>query len=84
MRLLHHDVWTGPASDLLLKEGIGVIPIKGWWGDRKCGTAGFGACLIHWSPRSRRSDVDVDAQIYQEVAAIVELDARIGVETAIS
>jgi Subtilase family len=81
---LHHDVWTGPASDLLLKDGIGVIPIKGWWGGRKRGDRWLRKLPYSLVASIETSDVDVDVHIYQEVAAIIEHDARIAVETLIS
>jgi Subtilase family len=80
---LHHDVWTGPASDLLLKDGIGVMPIKGWWGDRKRGDRWLRKLPYSLVVSIETSDVDVDAQIYHEVATIIENDVRIAVESLI-
>jgi hypothetical protein len=31
---LHHDIWTGPASDLARRGSIAVFPVSGWWKDR--------------------------------------------------
>lgn len=80
---LHQDVWTGPASDLLLKDGIGVLPAKGWWGDRKRGNRWLRKLPYSLVVSIETSEVDVDAQIYQEVATIVENDARIAIENLI-
>ncbi|MFC5508601.1 S8 family peptidase [Bosea massiliensis] len=30
---LHHDVWQGPAYQLVDRDGIVVAPVRGWWGD---------------------------------------------------
>ncbi|WP_408902609.1 S8 family peptidase [Methylobacterium radiotolerans] len=30
---LHHDIWTGPAFRLGDRDGISVLPVRGWWGD---------------------------------------------------
>ncbi|MCJ2105528.1 S8 family peptidase [Methylobacterium sp. E-041] len=30
---LHHDIWKGPAFELLDRGGISILPVKGWWGD---------------------------------------------------
>ncbi|WP_306071116.1 S8 family peptidase [Nocardia cyriacigeorgica] len=32
---LHTDLWTGPAVDLANKGDIAVLPVAGWWRDRK-------------------------------------------------
>ncbi|ATI81932.1 S8 family peptidase [Sphingobium yanoikuyae] len=32
---LHHDIWTGKASELARRDGVSVYPVKGWWADRK-------------------------------------------------
>jgi hypothetical protein len=77
---LHHDVWTGPASDLLLKDGIGVVPVKGWWGDRKRGDRWLRRLPYSLVVSIETSDVDVESQIYQEVAAIIENEAGIAIE----
>lgn len=29
---LHHDIWTGSASELAAKGTIAVYPVGGWWG----------------------------------------------------
>lgn len=78
---IHHDVWTGPASDLLLKDGIGVMPIKGWWGDRKRGERWLRKLPYSLILSIETSNTEVDAPIYQEVAAIIENDNRIAIET---
>jgi hypothetical protein len=31
---LHHDIWTGPASDLARKGSLAVFPVSGWWKER--------------------------------------------------
>ena len=31
---LHHDIWTGPASDLARRDRIAVFSVSGWWKDR--------------------------------------------------
>lgn len=80
---LHHDVWTGPASDLLHKGGIGVIPVKGWWGDRKHGERWLRKMPYSLVMSIETVDVDADAQIYQEVAAIVENDILSRIATII-
>ena len=80
---LHHDVWTGPASDLLQKDGIGVMPTKGWWGDRKRGERWLRKLPYSLVVSIETSDIDVDAHIYQEVATVIENDARIAVENLI-
>lgn len=77
---IHHDVWTGPASDLLLKDGIGIMPIKGWWGDRKRGNRWLRKLPYSLIVSIETSDLEIDAQIYQEVAAIIENDTRIEIE----
>lgn len=30
---LHHDVWHGPAHQLVERGGVSVLPVRGWWGD---------------------------------------------------
>lgn len=30
---LHHDVWKGPAYELVERDGISILPVRGWWGD---------------------------------------------------
>jgi hypothetical protein len=30
---LHHDIWKGPAYELVGRGGISVLPVRGWWGD---------------------------------------------------
>jgi hypothetical protein len=30
---LHQDIWIGPAYELADRDGISVIPKKGWWAD---------------------------------------------------
>lgn len=44
---LHHDVWRGPAFELMDRGGISVLPVRGWWGD----TASFGRfeAPVHFS-----------------------------------
>lgn len=32
---IHHDIWTGPASELADRDGVSVFPVKGWWADRR-------------------------------------------------
>jgi Subtilase family len=32
---LHHDVWQGPAHQLVERDGISVLPVRGWWGDAR-------------------------------------------------
>jgi Subtilase family len=32
---LHHDVWRGPAHQLVERDGISVHPVRGWWGDTR-------------------------------------------------
>jgi hypothetical protein len=32
---LHHDVWRGPAHQLVQRDGISVHPVRGWWGDTR-------------------------------------------------
>ncbi len=77
---LHHDVWTGPASDLLRKGGVGVIPVKGWWGDRRRGDRWLRKLPYSLIVSIETADVNVEAEIYQEVAAIIENEARIAVD----
>ncbi|CCT58403.1 S8 family peptidase [Acetobacter pasteurianus] len=71
---LHHDVWKGPASDLLHKGGIGVLPVKGWWGDRKRGERWLRKMPYSLVMSIETVEVEADAKIYQEVAAIIEND----------
>lgn len=80
---LHHDVWTGSASDLMLKDGIGVLPVKGWWGDRKKGERWLRKLPYSLVVSIETTDVDVDSAIYQEVATIIENDAQVPVENVI-
>ncbi len=32
---LHHDRWVGTASELATRDAIAVVPVGGWWKDRK-------------------------------------------------
>ena len=32
---LHQDTWLGPASDLTLRNHLGVLPVAGWWKQTK-------------------------------------------------
>jgi Subtilase family len=32
---LHHDVWKGPAHQLVERGGVSVLPVRGWWGDTR-------------------------------------------------
>lgn len=32
---LHHDIWSGPAHQLVERGGISVLPVRGWWGDTR-------------------------------------------------
>ena len=31
---LHHDIWSGHASDLARRDSIAIFPVSGWWKDR--------------------------------------------------
>lgn len=77
---LHHDVWTGPASDLLLKDGIGVMPVKGWWGDKKKGDRWLRKQPYSLVASIETAEVDVEAAIYQEVATIIENEIGVAIE----
>ncbi len=80
---VHHDVWTGPASDLLHKGGIGVLPVKGWWGDRKRGDRWLRKMPYSLVMSIETVDVETDAQIYQEVDAIIENDIFLQIATLV-
>lgn len=80
---LHHDVWTGPASDLLHKGGIGVMPVKGWWGDRKKGERWLRKLPYSLVVSIETRDVGVESEIYQEVARIIENDTSTEIESVI-
>lgn len=80
---LHHDVWTGPASDLLLKDGIGVMPVKGWWGDKKKGERWLRKQPYSLVASIETAEVDVKAAIYQEVATIIENEVEVAIENLI-
>ncbi|WP_158248051.1 S8 family peptidase [Paracoccus sp. SY] len=77
---LHHDVWRGPASDLLHKGGIGVLPVKGWWGDRKRGERWLRKMPYSLIVSIETVDVEADAQIYQEVEALVASEIQAAAE----
>ena len=76
---LHHDVWRGPASDLLHKNGVGVLPVKGWWGGRKRGDRWIRKMPYSLVVSIETVEAEAEAQIYQEVEAIVanEIGAEI-------
>jgi hypothetical protein len=80
---LHHDVWVGPASDLLLKNGIGVLPVKGWWGDRRRGNRWLRKMPYSLVVSIETTDVESDTQIYQEVATIVENEAQVAIQNLV-
>ena len=81
---MHHDVWTGPASDLLQKDGIGVMPVKGWWGDKKKGERWLRKQPYSLVASIETAEVDVEAEIYQEVATIIENEVEVAIENMIS
>ena len=59
------------------------MPIKGWWGDRKRGNRWLRKLPYSRSCVIETRDVNIKSEIYQEVAAIVENDARIAIENLI-
>ncbi|UOM36699.1 S8 family peptidase [Acuticoccus sp. I52.16.1] len=78
---LHHDVWRGPASDLLHKGGIGVLPIKGWWGDRKRGDRWLRKLPYSLVISIETVDAETAAHIYQEVESLIAADILTEIET---
>lgn len=77
---LHQDTWEGSASDLTLRNHLGIIPVAGWWKQTKSKL---------YEDRSEASvpyslllslEVDSEFDIYTEVAQQVGIEPTIGIE----
>ena len=71
---LHQDVWEGSASDLALRNYIGIIPVSGWWNQSKRKL--FQNKIDEYVPYSLivSLEVDEDVDIYTPVANSVGLE----------
>ena len=75
---LHHDIWHGPAYQLVDRDGISVSPVRGWWGE----TAAFDKLdvPVHFSLIvSIRTPAERAGDLWTEVTS--KVPARIRVET---
>ncbi len=80
---IHQDTWKGPASDLALRNYIAVVPVVGWWKQRK--NKLFSSKLELKVPYSLVVSLEVaeDIDIYTPVAQQVGIDIPIEVEVTI-
>ena len=79
---LHSDVWCGTAQQLIDKEFLAVIPVKGWWADdasKRTSRARY-SLIISIETAELNTDIDFYTEIETVVESRVEAEARTEVE----
>lgn len=67
---LHSDVWTGTAQELVDKEFLAIVPIKGWWADNPSKqTEGVRYSLI---VTIETADLNNDIDLYTEIVSVIQ------------
>lgn len=81
---IHQDTWNGPASDLALRNYIAIVPIVGWWRQRK--NKLFSNKLELKVPYSLVISLEVDKEvdIYTPVAQQIGIGAPIEIEIPVN
>lgn len=69
---VHQDTWIGPASDLMLKDGIGVYPMKGWWGDKAAKAKRLRSIPYSLIVSIETPETEVKNSVYSEVLAEIQ------------
>jgi len=71
---LHQDTWVGSASELALRNYVGIIPVAGWW--RQSKRKLYEDKVSQEVPYSLvlSLDVDGDVDIYTSVAQQVGVE----------
>lgn len=79
---LHHDIWRGPAHQLVERGGISVLPVRGWWGDtRSFGRLGkavnFSLVVSIRTPETGGSDLFAEVATKIKPSLLVEIPAAL-------
>ena len=72
---LHHDRWSGTASELASKELVGVYPIVGWWRERY--SEGYTENEIRYSLIISIHAPEVDANLYNAVENLLQSEVEV-------
>ena len=81
---IHQDTWEGPASELTLRNHIAVIPVAGWWKQRKSKLYEEKANLKVPYSLIVSLEVDEDIDIYSSVAQQVGIDSPVEVDIPVT
>ncbi|QEE39842.1 MULTISPECIES: S8 family peptidase [unclassified Methylobacterium] len=79
---LHHDIWTGPAHQLVERGGISILPVRGWWGDtrrfnRDGRSVNFSLVVSIRTPESGGGDLFTEVVTKIKPANLVETPAAV-------
>ncbi len=79
---LHSDVWSGTAQELIDKEFLAIIPVKGWWADNpsKQTLAARYSLIVTIETAELNNDIDLYTEIESVIQSRVDMKARIDVE----
>jgi hypothetical protein len=72
---LHQDVWRGPAYMLENRNGVSVVPVRGWWGDRP--SIKPQDAVVNFSLIVSITTPSLENNIYAEAEARVPVSARV-------
>ncbi len=79
---VHQDTWVGPASDLMLKDGIGVYPAKGWWGDKVAKAKRLRSIPYSLIVSIETPETELENSVYSEV--LTEIQTQVPAEVPIA
>lgn len=73
---LHQDIWRGPATDLLERGFVSVIPTRGWWATNPVGEPAERPVRFSliMSIRTPRQDIDLFTPVFNGVPAAARVE----------
>ena len=61
------DIWTGPAAELATRSHLAILPVSGWWKDKKLNQCTRYALII--SIETEKQDIDLWQEVIQTIKA---------------
>ncbi|WP_061270179.1 S8 family peptidase [Leptospira interrogans] len=70
---LHHDRWLGTAADLAERDAIAIIPVGGWWKDRKSEDRGNRNARYSLIISIHTNDSDIYTEVEQKIKTSIKV-----------
>ena len=79
---LHSDIWSGTAQELVDKEMLAIIPVKGWWADDpdKQSLGVRYSLVVSIETAEPNTEIDLYAEIKTVIRSRTEVETRTEVE----